>query len=143
MSVCVFVFVSASRCSCAGFSVCKFILQICTKHIYPFLTPLNSLDFAEKESRLEEEKLRFESQLRTAEEEVFALRSALAVSQTQAMEMKAVTDRLTAAKGDEYELVLAEVERANERAIVAEGKVGVLEEKMKEIVAKKAEAEGG
>ena len=69
-------------------------------------------------------------------------RSALAVAQTQAMEMKAATDRLTMAKGSEYELVLAEAERETERAIVAEGKVTALEAKIQELEKRKADGEG-
>ena len=62
------------------------------------------LDFAEKETRMEEEKRRLESKVVTAEEEVFALRSALAVAQQQLMEVKSSADRIAVAKGSEYEL---------------------------------------
>ena len=83
-------------------------------------------EYAEKEFRLEEERARMESKLGLAEAEVASLRNALVIAQTEVMELKARTDRLTTAKGSEYDLVLEESERATERALVAEGRVASL-----------------
>jgi len=90
-------------------------------------------DYAEKEGRLEEERTRMKSQLSVAEAEVASLRNALAVAQTEVMELKARTDRLATAKGSEYDIVLEESERANERALVAEGRVASLLTRVEEL----------
>lgn len=79
--------------------------------------------FAEKERQLQETQLAVAKKLGDAEHKVATLQSALDSTQSELFDLKAKYDEATSAKSDETEMIMAELERANERAANAEREV--------------------
>ncbi|XP_046339044.2 homeobox protein cut-like 1 isoform X1 [Haliotis rufescens] len=82
--------------------------------------------FAEKERQLQETQLSVAKKLGEAEQKITNLHSALESVQTELFEVKAKYDEATSAKSDEMDMVMADLERANERAAAAERNVETL-----------------
>ncbi|XP_071094462.1 protein CASP-like isoform X4 [Haliotis cracherodii] len=82
--------------------------------------------FAEKERQLQETQLSVAKKLGEAEQKISNLHSALESVQTELFEVKAKYDEATSAKSDEMDMVMADLERANERAAAAERNVETL-----------------
>jgi homeobox protein cut-like len=76
--------------------------------------------FAEKERQLQETQLSVAKKLGEAEHKVATLQSALDRTQSELFDLKAKYDEATSAKSDEMEMIMADLERANERAAAAE-----------------------
>ncbi|GFO29668.1 homeobox protein cut-like 1 [Plakobranchus ocellatus] len=76
--------------------------------------------FAEKERQLQETQLTVAKKLGEAEHKISSLHSALETAQSELFEVKSKYDEATSAKSDEMEMVMADLERANERAAQAE-----------------------
>lgn len=76
--------------------------------------------FAEKERNLQETQLAVAKKLGEAEHKVATLQSALETTQSELFDLKAKYDEATSAKSDEMEMIVADLERANERAASAE-----------------------
>ncbi|XP_013416520.1 homeobox protein cut-like 1 isoform X6 [Lingula anatina] len=76
--------------------------------------------FAEKERQLQETQMDVARKLGEAEHKVSTLQSALDNSQSELFDLKSKYDETTTAKSDETEMVMADLERANERAAAAE-----------------------
>lgn len=79
--------------------------------------------FAEKERQLQETQLSVAKKLGEAEHKVATLQSALDTTQSELFDLKAKYDEATSAKSDEMEMIMADLERANERAASAEREV--------------------
>ncbi|XP_052802047.1 homeobox protein cut-like 1 isoform X2 [Mya arenaria] len=76
--------------------------------------------FAEKERQLQETQITVSKKLGEAEQRVAALTNTLENVQSELFEVKAKYDEATSAKHDETEMIMADLERANERATAAE-----------------------
>ncbi|XP_063419102.1 homeobox protein cut-like 1 isoform X4 [Mytilus trossulus] len=76
--------------------------------------------FADKERYLQETQLAVAKKLGEAEQRVTTLHAALENVQSELFEVKAKYDEATSAKSDEMEMVMSELERANERAAGSE-----------------------
>ncbi|XP_052072662.1 homeobox protein cut-like 1 isoform X7 [Mytilus californianus] len=76
--------------------------------------------FADKERYLQETQLAVAKKLGEAEQRVTTLHAALENVQSELFEVKAKYDEATTAKSDEMEMVMSELERANERAAGSE-----------------------
>ncbi|CAL1537355.1 unnamed protein product [Lymnaea stagnalis] len=76
--------------------------------------------FAEKERALQETQLSVAKKLGEAEQQIASLHSALETVQSELFEVKAKYDEATSAKSDEMDMVMADLDRANERAANAE-----------------------
>lgn len=79
--------------------------------------------FAEKERQLQETQMSVAKKLGEAEQKVSTLHSALESVQSELFDVKAKYDEATMAKSDETEMIMADLERANERAAAAERQV--------------------
>ncbi|XP_055861465.1 homeobox protein cut-like 1 isoform X2 [Biomphalaria glabrata] len=79
--------------------------------------------FAEKERSLQETQLSVAKKLGEAEQQITSLHAALESAQSELFEVKAKYDEATTAKSDEMEMVMADLDRANERAANAERQV--------------------
>uniref|UniRef100_A0A0L8GLG5 Protein CASP n=1 Tax=Octopus bimaculoides TaxID=37653 RepID=A0A0L8GLG5_OCTBM len=77
-------------------------------------------NFAEKERQLQETQLAVAKKLGEAEQKVSILRSNLESVQSELFDVKAKYDEATAAKSDETDMLMADLERANERAVAVE-----------------------
>ncbi|KAL5016643.1 hypothetical protein ScPMuIL_006232 [Solemya velum] len=76
--------------------------------------------FSEKERQLQETQLEVAKKLGETEQTVATLRAALENVQSELFEVKSKYDESTTARSDEMEMVMADTERANERAAAAE-----------------------
>ncbi|XP_052220993.1 protein CASP-like isoform X6 [Dreissena polymorpha] len=76
--------------------------------------------FAEKERQLQETQIAVSRKLGEAEQRVAALTNTLENVQSELFEVKAKYDEATSAKHDETEMIMSDLERANERATAAE-----------------------
>ncbi|BFZ04767.1 hypothetical protein BsWGS_07805 [Bradybaena similaris] len=86
--------------------------------------------FAEKERQLQETQLAVAKKLGEAEHQITSLHSALESVKSELFEVKAKYDEATSAKSDEMEIVIADLERANERATSAERQVERLKQQL-------------
>ncbi|KAM9320813.1 protein CASP isoform 2-T2 [Gastrophryne carolinensis] len=87
-------------------------------------------DFAEKERKLQENQMSTSSRLEEAEHRVQVLQTALDKSQSALFDLKAKYDEETSAKADEVEMIMTDVERANQRAEVAQREADSLKEQL-------------
>lgn len=82
--------------------------------------------FGEKERQLQETQLSVAKKLGEAEQKVTTLHTALENVQSELFEVKSKYDEATSARSDEMDMVMADLERANERAAAAEREVDQL-----------------
>lgn len=87
-------------------------------------------DFAEKERMLQETQISTTSKLEEAEHKVQALQTALEKTQTELFDLKTKYDEETTAKADEIEMIMTDLERANQRAEVAQREAESLKEQL-------------
>ncbi|ELT91710.1 hypothetical protein CAPTEDRAFT_90826 [Capitella teleta] len=76
--------------------------------------------FSEQERQLQETQMEVAKKLGEAEHKVSTLQAALDSAQSELFDIKAKYDECTSAKSDEMEMLMADLERANERAASAE-----------------------
>ncbi|CAL8353558.1 unnamed protein product [Lota lota] len=77
-------------------------------------------DYAEKERKLQESRDSMSSRLEEAEHKTQSLQTALETSQAELFDLKTKYDEETTAKADEIEMVMTDLERANQRAEAAQ-----------------------
>ncbi|KAM4795282.1 protein CASP isoform 2-T2 [Rhinophrynus dorsalis] len=87
-------------------------------------------DFAEKERKLQETHMSTSSKLEETEHKVQVLQTALDKSQTALFDLKTKYDEETSAKADEIEMIMTDLERANQRAEVAQREAEALKEQL-------------
>ncbi|XP_073523865.1 protein CASP isoform X4 [Phyllobates terribilis] len=87
-------------------------------------------DFAEKERKLQETQMSMSSKLEETEHRVQALQTALEKSQAALFDLKTKYDEETSAKADEIEMIMTDLERANQRAEVAQREAEALKEQL-------------
>ncbi|XP_040194349.1 homeobox protein cut-like 1 isoform X3 [Rana temporaria] len=87
-------------------------------------------DFAEKERKLQETQMSTSSKLEETEHRVQVLQAALDKSQTTLFDLKTKYDEETSAKADEIEMIMTDLERANQRAEVAQREAEALKEQL-------------
>ncbi|XP_030392848.1 LOW QUALITY PROTEIN: homeobox protein cut-like 1 [Gopherus evgoodei] len=87
-------------------------------------------DFAEKERKLQETQMSTASKLEEAEHKVQALQTALEKTRTELFDLKQKYDEETTAKADEIEMIMTDLERANQRAEVAQREAETLREQL-------------
>ncbi|XP_050178070.1 homeobox protein cut-like 1 isoform X7 [Myiozetetes cayanensis] len=87
-------------------------------------------DFAEKERKLQETQMSTASKLEEAEHKVQALQAALEKTRTELFDLKTKYDEETTAKADEIEMIMTDLERANQRAEVAQREAETLREQL-------------
>ncbi|XP_053130770.1 protein CASP isoform X5 [Hemicordylus capensis] len=87
-------------------------------------------DFAEKERMLQETQISTSSKLEEAEHKVQALQAALEKTQTELFDLKTKYDEETTAKADEIEMIMTDLERANQRAEIAQREAESLREQL-------------
>ncbi|XP_070572082.1 homeobox protein cut-like 1 isoform X1 [Ptychodera flava] len=80
-------------------------------------------EFAEKERQLQETQLNVATKLGEAEHKVATLQSALDSTQSELFDLKAKHDEQTAAKSDETDMIMTDLERANQRATSLEKEI--------------------
>lgn len=91
--------------------------------------------FVEKERQLQDTQLEVAKKLGEAEQRVASLNYQLENAQSELFEVKAKYDEATSAKSDEMEMVMADMERANERATAAEREVEKLKHQLSNLTA--------
>ncbi|XP_071496876.1 homeobox protein cut-like 1 [Diadema antillarum] len=77
-------------------------------------------DFAEKERQLQEKQMSVAKKLGEAELKISTLQNALDNTQSELFDIKAKYDEQSAAKSDEMELLMTDLERANQRVAASE-----------------------
>ncbi|XP_070316359.1 homeobox protein cut-like 1 isoform X6 [Odocoileus virginianus] len=87
-------------------------------------------DFAEKERKLQETQMSTTSKLEEAEHKVQTLQTALEKTQTELFDLKTKYDEEITAKADEIEMIMTDLERANQRAEVAQREAETLREQL-------------
>ncbi|XP_073421722.1 homeobox protein cut-like 1 isoform X1 [Dendrobates tinctorius] len=87
-------------------------------------------DFAEKERKLQETQMSTSSKLEETEHRVQVLQTALEKSQAALFDLKTKYDEETSAKADEIEMIMTDLERANQRAEVAQREAETLKEQL-------------
>ncbi|XP_051693923.2 homeobox protein cut-like 1 isoform X8 [Oryctolagus cuniculus] len=87
-------------------------------------------DFAEKERKLQETQMSTTSKLEEAEHKVHTLQTALEKTRTELFDLKTKYDEETTAKADEIEMIMTDLERANQRAEVAQREAETLREQL-------------
>ncbi|XP_050409045.1 protein CASP isoform X3 [Patella vulgata] len=97
--------------------------------------------FAEKERQLQETQLAVAKKLGEAEQKISSLQLSLETIQSELFEAKAKHDETSTAKSDEMEMVMADLERANERAAAAEREVEQLRIQFTSATRNQSEAE--
>ncbi|KAG5268016.1 hypothetical protein AALO_G00207310 [Alosa alosa] len=85
-------------------------------------------DYSEKERKLQESQESLASKLEEADHKTQTLQSALEATQAELFDLKAKYDEESTAKGDEIEMVMTDLERANQRAEAAEREAESLRE---------------
>ncbi|XP_021374764.1 homeobox protein cut-like 1 isoform X3 [Mizuhopecten yessoensis] len=91
-------------------------------------------NFADKERQLQESQLSVARKLGEAEQKVSTLHASLEHVQQELFEVKSKYDETTSAKSDEMEMVMADLERANERAAATERQVEQLQQQLTKAV---------
>ncbi|XP_061162730.1 homeobox protein cut-like 1 isoform X1 [Saccostrea echinata] len=92
--------------------------------------------FTEKERQLQETQLSVAKKLGEAEQKVASLQSALENVQSELFEVKAKYEEATTAKSDEMEMVMSDLERANERAEASEREIEQIRTRLTEVTQK-------
>uniref|UniRef100_A0A8C3X588 Protein CASP n=1 Tax=Catagonus wagneri TaxID=51154 RepID=A0A8C3X588_9CETA len=87
-------------------------------------------DFAEKERKLQETQVSTTSKLEEAERKVQTLQTALEKTRTELFDLKTKYDEEITAKADEIEMIMTDLERANQRAEVAQREAETLREQL-------------
>ncbi|XP_021110121.1 protein CASP isoform X8 [Heterocephalus glaber] len=87
-------------------------------------------DFAEKERKLQETQMSTTSKLEEAEHKLHSLQTALEKTRTELFDLKTKYDEETTAKADEIEMIMTDLERANQRAEVAQREAETLREQL-------------
>nr|XP_012417341.1 PREDICTED: protein CASP isoform X3 [Odobenus rosmarus divergens] len=87
-------------------------------------------DFAEKERKLQETHMSTTSKLEEAEHKVQSLQTALEKTRTELFDLKTKYDEEITAKADEIEMIMTDLERANQRAEVAQREAETLREQL-------------
>nr|XP_044998860.1 protein CASP isoform X10 [Jaculus jaculus] len=87
-------------------------------------------DFAEKERKLQETQMSTASKLEEAEHKLRTLQTALEKTRTELFDLKTKYDEETTAKADEIEMIMTDLERANQRAEVAQREAETLREQL-------------
>ncbi|XP_027272013.1 LOW QUALITY PROTEIN: homeobox protein cut-like 1 isoform X2 [Cricetulus griseus] len=87
-------------------------------------------DFAEKERKLQETQMSTTSKLEEAEHKLQTLQTALEKTRTELFDLKTKYDEETTAKADEIEMIMTDLERANQRAEVAQREAEALREQL-------------
>ncbi|KAM8777652.1 homeobox protein cut-like 1 isoform 7-T7 [Rhynchonycteris naso] len=87
-------------------------------------------DFAEKERKLQETQMSTTSKLEEAEHKVQTLQAALEKTRTELFDLKTKYDEEITAKADEIEMIMTDLERANQRAEVAQREAETLKEQL-------------
>uniref|UniRef100_A0A3P8ZSP9 Protein CASP n=1 Tax=Esox lucius TaxID=8010 RepID=A0A3P8ZSP9_ESOLU len=87
-------------------------------------------DYAEKERKLQESQESMSSKLDEADHKVHTLQTALEATQAELFDLKTKYDEDCTAKADEIEMVMTDLERANQRAEAAEREVDALKEQL-------------
>lgn len=86
--------------------------------------------FGDKERQLQESQLLVARKLGDAEQKVSSLQSALESTQSELFDLKSKYDEDSHAKSDEMEMIMNDLERANQRAALAEKEVAQLKEQL-------------
>ncbi|XP_029026145.1 cut-like homeobox 1b isoform X2 [Betta splendens] len=87
-------------------------------------------DYAEKERKLQESQDSMSSRLEEAEHKVQSLQTALETTQAELFDLKTKYDEESTAKADEIEMVMTDLERANQRAEAAQREAESLKEQL-------------
>uniref|UniRef100_A0A3P9HBS0 Protein CASP n=1 Tax=Oryzias latipes TaxID=8090 RepID=A0A3P9HBS0_ORYLA len=87
-------------------------------------------DYAEKERKLQESQASMSSRLEEAEHKVQSLQTALETTQAELFDLKTKYDEESTAKADEIEMVMTDLERANQRAEAAQREAEALREQL-------------
>uniref|UniRef100_A0A1A7WBL6 Protein CASP n=1 Tax=Iconisemion striatum TaxID=60296 RepID=A0A1A7WBL6_9TELE len=87
-------------------------------------------DYAEKERKLQESQDSMSSRLKEAEHKVQSLQTALETTQAELFDLKTKYDEESTAKADEIEMVMTDLERANQRAEASQREVESLREQL-------------
>ncbi|XP_023675187.1 homeobox protein cut-like 1 isoform X6 [Paramormyrops kingsleyae] len=87
-------------------------------------------DYAEKERKLQESQESMASKLEEADRKAQALQKALKETQAELSELKTKYDKESALKVNEIKMVMADLERANQRSEVAEREAETLREQL-------------
>merc|ERR1719400_2343447 len=89
--------------------------------------------FEDKSAKIEEEKARTEQKLGEAELKAKSLQSLLDESQNELFEVRSRQERTSSAITDDMELLMTDLERANQRAATAEKEAAMLQERLQEM----------
>uniref|UniRef100_A0A3Q3G6Z1 Protein CASP n=1 Tax=Labrus bergylta TaxID=56723 RepID=A0A3Q3G6Z1_9LABR len=87
-------------------------------------------DYAEKERKLQESQDSMSSRLEEAEHKAQSLQTALETTQAELFDLKTKYDEESTAKADEIEMVMTDLERANQRAEAAQRETDSLREQL-------------
>ncbi|XP_064820867.1 protein CASP-like [Oncorhynchus masou masou] len=87
-------------------------------------------DYAEKERKFQESQDSMSSKLVEADHKAQALQTALETTQAELFDLKTKYDKDCTAKADEIEMVMTDLERANQRAEVAQREADTLREQL-------------
>ncbi|CAJ1065363.1 cut-like homeobox 1b isoform X6 [Xyrichtys novacula] len=87
-------------------------------------------DYAEKERKLQESQDSMSSRLEEAEHKAQSLQTALETTQAELFDLKTKYDEESTAKADEIEMVMTDLERANQRAEAAQRDAESLREQL-------------
>ncbi|XP_074534883.1 cut-like homeobox 1b isoform X2 [Halichoeres trimaculatus] len=87
-------------------------------------------DYAEKERKLQESQDSMSSRLEEAEHKAQSLQTALETTQAELFDLKTKYDEESTAKADEIEMVMTDLERANQRAEAAQRETESLREQL-------------
>ncbi|XP_077954445.1 homeobox protein cut-like 1 isoform X1 [Gasterosteus aculeatus] len=87
-------------------------------------------DYAEKERKLQESQDSMSSRLEEAEHKAQSLQTALETTQAELFDLKTKYDEESTAKADEIEMVMTDLERANQRAETAQRETESLREQL-------------
>lgn len=91
--------------------------------------------YTEKERLLRETQESVMRRLQEAEARVKTLQSTLDVTQSELFELKSKSDESTFAKSEETDILMNDLERANQRAVIAEKEVARLQEQLQAMMA--------
>merc|ERR1719447_385442 len=89
--------------------------------------------FEDKTAKIEEERARSEQKLGEAELKAKSLQSLLDESQNELFEVRSRQERTSSAITDDLELLMTDLERANQRAASAEKEAAMLQERLQEL----------
>uniref|UniRef100_UPI003B63F70D protein CASP-like isoform X6 n=1 Tax=Chiloscyllium punctatum TaxID=137246 RepID=UPI003B63F70D len=87
-------------------------------------------DFTEKERKLQETQTSLASKFEEADHKVQVLQTALESTQTELFDLKTKYDEESTAKADEIEMIMTDLERANQRAEVVQREAEALREQL-------------